>query len=233
MSRNLTERNGWVRTPWFSYFDKMFCFDSQHILTLRLLNIIIARNVCLQIFCRSHYSPPHDHWSHCPGMTETMTLHDMSRHVTHYTWRTQLRTDGELPLDFDISAKTKTGGHLPGKYQSFLAWRKSLLRGLQSLQLPSLDSWQRMQIDSKPVIPLVIILIRPGLSNSKHRVSLHYWAVRRINHRINTEKRVRSKPVQIQIFSTKRASAVRMIPQFCRNKDLGRKLIFYLVREQI
>ena len=120
-----------------------------------------------------------------------MTCH-VTWHVTHYTWRTQLRTDGELPLDFDISAKTKTGGHLPGKYQSFLAWRKSLLRGLQSLQLPSLDSWQRMQIDSKPVIPLVIILIRPGLSNSKHRVSLHYWAVRRINHRINTEKRVRS-----------------------------------------
>ena len=58
---------------------------SQHILTLKLLNIIIARNVCLQIFCRPHYCPPHDHWSHCPGMTETMTLHDMSRHVTRDT----------------------------------------------------------------------------------------------------------------------------------------------------
>ena len=150
---------------------------SQHILTLKLLNIIIARNVCLQIFCRSHYCPPHDHWSHCPGMTETMTLHDMSRHVTRDTlhmtdpiedWR-------RASAGFWHLCKNKDWRRWSSYYiyQSFLAWRKSLLRGLQSLQLPSLDSWQRMQIDSKPVIPLVIILIRPGLSNSKHRVSLH------------------------------------------------------------
>ena len=80
---------------------------------------------------------------------------------------------GNFRWDFDISAKTKTGRRCSGYIRVF--WRKSLLRGLQSLQLPSLDSWQRMQIDSKLVIPLVIILIRPGLSNSKHWVLTALW----------------------------------------------------------
>ena len=39
----------------------------------------------LNILLMSHCPLTHDHWSHCPGMTETMTLHDMSRHVTRDT----------------------------------------------------------------------------------------------------------------------------------------------------
>ena len=101
-----------------------------------------------------------------------MTCHVTSRGTSHMTdpiedWR---ETSAGILTSLQ---KQRLGRRCSGYIRVF--WRKSLLRGLQSLQLPSLDSWQRMQIDSKLVIPLVIILIRPGLSNSKHWVLTALW----------------------------------------------------------